>query len=174
MDDPLTKQAETLVGAANANAISAFIPLLNRFPFLESVDTKQWDFVLTIAGVFIAVTRLSNLKLGEHREEELLMKVSAALDQWDAANGIGGFEHCKSVYEMNFDALTKSGYERRFITSDAIGLWIYWMLFGVEGGSEKEKELIRVVGGGVTQRKHSYRRDPWVVQAATKLAWIAL
>jgi hypothetical protein len=150
MDDPLTKQAETLVGAANANAISAFIPLLNRFPFLESVDTKQWDFVLTIAGVFIAVTRLSNLKLGEHREEELLMKVSAALDQWDAANGIGGFEHCKSVYEMNFDALTKSGYERRFITSDAIGLWIYWMLFGVEGGSEKEKELIRVVGGGVT------------------------
>jgi hypothetical protein len=151
MDDPLIKQAETLVGAANANAISAFIPLLNRFPFLESVDTKQWDFVLTIAGVFIAVTRLSNLELGEHREEELLMKVSAGLDQWDAANGIRGFEHCKSVYETNFDALTNSGHERRFITSDAIGLWIVWELFGgPQGVTDKETALIRVVGGMVT------------------------
>ena len=146
----LEKQAEMLVPAANANAITAFVPLLNRFPFLESVDTKQWDFALTIAGVFIAVTRLNNLKLGEYREEELLMKVSAALDQWDAANGIRGFEHCKSVYERNYDLLANSGHERRFITSDAIGLWIVWMLFEAEGVSEKEKELIRVVGGGVT------------------------
>jgi len=148
--DPLIKKAEMLVPAANANAISAFIPLLDRYPTLQSVDTKQWDFLLTIAGVFIAVTRLSNLKLGEQREEELLMKVSAALDQWDAANGIRGFEHCKSVYETNFDALTNSGHERRFITSDALGLWIVWELFGPQGVGEKEKELIRVVGGGVT------------------------
>jgi hypothetical protein len=149
--DPLTKQAETLVQAANAKAITAFVALLDKFPLLKSVDTKQWDFVLTIAGVFIAVTRLSNLKLGEHREEELLMKVSAALDQWDAANGIRGFEHCKSVYERNYDLLTNSGHERRFITSDAIGWWIFWMLFEAhQGGSEKERELIRVVGVMVT------------------------
>jgi hypothetical protein len=51
--DPLTKQAETLVQAANTKAITAFVALLDKFPLLKSVDTKQWDFVLTIAGVFI-------------------------------------------------------------------------------------------------------------------------
>jgi hypothetical protein len=62
MDDPLIKQAQTLVQAANVNATTAFIPLLDRFPILRGVDIKHWDFVLTIAGVFVAVTRLSNLR----------------------------------------------------------------------------------------------------------------
>jgi hypothetical protein len=151
VDDPLIKQAETLVEAANINATRAFIPLLDRFPLLRGVDTKHWDFVLTIAGVFIAATRLHNLRLGERREQELLMKVSTGLAQWDAANGLRGFEHCKSVFERNFDALTNSGHEPRFIASDAIGAWIIWELFGgPQGGAEKERELIRVVGGMVT------------------------
>ena len=171
MDEPLIKQAETLVPAANANAISAFIPLLDKYPTLQRVDTKHWDFALTIAGVFIAVTRLSNLKLGEHREEELLMKVSAGLDQWDAANGIRGFEHCKSVYETNFDALTNSGHERRFITSDAIGLWIVAQLFsGPQGVTEKEKELIRVVGAMVTHTFFNWRDDDLKEAKAPRLA----
>jgi hypothetical protein len=75
-EDPLVELAETLVQAANANAITAFIPTLDRFPALKRVDTQQWDFFITIAGVFIAATRLVNLRCEKSREEALLQKVT--------------------------------------------------------------------------------------------------
>jgi hypothetical protein len=145
--DPLTQKAETLAQAANANAIAAFIPLLDRYPTLRSVDTKHWDSVLTIADVFIAVTYLRNLKLSKHREEELVMKISVGLDQIYGVNATRASEHCMTVFERNFYALENSGHERRFIFCDAIGTWIVWELFGgPQKVTEKEKELIRVVG----------------------------
>jgi hypothetical protein len=64
-----------MVQTANVNATTTFIPLLDRFPLLRGVDIKHWDFALTIAGVFMAVTRLSNLRLEERQEQELLLKV---------------------------------------------------------------------------------------------------
>ena len=52
--DPLLERAGTLVQAAHINAVGMFTPLLERFPSLQRVDTEQWDFVLTVAGVFMA------------------------------------------------------------------------------------------------------------------------
>lgn len=66
-DDPLTEHAKGLVQAAHINAVGTFTPLLGRFPSLRKVDTEQWDFVLTVAGVFLAASRLNNLKLGDAR-----------------------------------------------------------------------------------------------------------
>jgi hypothetical protein len=150
-EDPLVELAETLVQAANANAITAFIPTLDRFPALKRVDTQQWDFFITIAGVFIAATRLVNLRFEKSREEALLQKVTEGLAQWDAANGIRGYEDCHSFFDRTADGLEKSGHDRRFVASDAIGLWVVWNLFGgPPGGSEEDRALIRVIGGSVT------------------------
>ena len=40
-EDPLQKQAATLVAAARASATSMFVPVLDEFPFLQNVDVEQ-------------------------------------------------------------------------------------------------------------------------------------
>jgi hypothetical protein len=99
-EDPLLRQADTLVQVAEINAIGMFTPLLKKFSFLREVDEKHWDFILTIAGVFVAVTRLGNLCLGENRERKLMGKVGAKLTQWDPTNGRRCFEDCASFFEI--------------------------------------------------------------------------
>jgi hypothetical protein len=70
--DPLLRQADTLVQVAEKYATGTFTPLLKKFSFLREVDKEDWDFILTIARVFITVTRLGNLRLGEnHRRQPL-------------------------------------------------------------------------------------------------------
>lgn len=53
--------------AAHINAVTMFTPLLERFPILRQVDVEQSDFVLTTASVFMAATRLNNLRLAKDR-----------------------------------------------------------------------------------------------------------
>jgi hypothetical protein len=78
-DDALRGNAERLVPSANVFALSLFIPMLDQFPVLGKVEPKQWDFILTIAGVFMAATRLQNLKIGDVRQEELMDIVAHGL-----------------------------------------------------------------------------------------------
>ena len=59
--DPLFDRAAELVEVAQINATAMFLPALERFSVLREVDTEHWDFVLTVAGVFIAATRDSRL-----------------------------------------------------------------------------------------------------------------
>jgi hypothetical protein len=147
-DDPLLRQADTLVQAAETYAIETFTPLLKNFSFLREVDKNHWDFLLTIAGVFIAVTRLGNLRLGEKRQRKLMGKVGMKLTQWNPTNGRRGFEDCASFYERTFDALTSAGGE--FVASDALGSWVVWNVLGRPPHSEEERSLVRTVGGMIS------------------------
>ena len=106
-EDPLRRQADTLVQVAEKYATATFPPLLKKFSFLREVDKNHWDFILTIAGVFIAVTRLGNLRLGENRERKLMGKIGLKLTQWNPTNGRLAFEDCASFFERAFDALYK-------------------------------------------------------------------
>jgi hypothetical protein len=155
-EDPLVERAETLVRAAKRNATTAFVPMPERFPALKRASFQQWVFLVTIAGVFIAATRLVNLRLEKSREQALLQKVTEGLTQWDAANAIRGYEDCHSFFDRTADGLEKSGHDQRFVASDAIGAWIVWNLFGgPPGDSEENRGLIRAIGASVT---HSFFR----------------
>jgi len=145
--DPLVRQADTLVQVAEKYATATFTSLLKKFSFLREVDKKHWDFILTIASVFIAVTRLGHLGLGENRQRKLMAKVGAKLTQWDPTNGRRGFEDCASFYERAFNALTSTGDESRFVASDALGSWVVWNVLGRPPQSEEEYRLVRTVGG---------------------------
>ena len=147
-DDPLLRQADTLVQAAETYAIETFTPLLKNFSFLREVDKNHWDFLLTIAGVFIAVTRLGNLGLGENRQRKLMGKVGVKLTQLNPTNGRCGFEDCASFFERSFDALTSAGGE--FVASDALGSWVVWNVLGRPPQSEDERKLVRTVGGMIS------------------------
>jgi hypothetical protein len=77
--EPLRERAELLVPSANIHATSLFVPMLDQFPLLRNVKPGQRDFVVTIASVFIAVTRLRSLKKEDTREEGLMEIVARGL-----------------------------------------------------------------------------------------------
>ena len=60
-EDPLLRQADTLVQVAEKYAIGTFTPLLKKFSFLREVDKNHWDFMLTIAPV---PSRLATFRFG--------------------------------------------------------------------------------------------------------------
>jgi hypothetical protein len=154
--DPLFDRAATLVQAAKTNAVPMLIPLLDRFPILRQVDTEHWDFVLTVAGVSMAATRLNYLRLGDAREKKLVEVVTEHLNEWNA-DGIRGFEDCKGLFETQFDSRKFAGDElwqrlvraeqvSRFSVSDALGTWIVWNLLGRAPKTEEECRLVRETG----------------------------
>jgi hypothetical protein len=147
--DPLPERAGNLVGAAQANAVGMFQPLLERFPILREVDVKHSDFILTVAGVFIAASRLNSLRLGDGLEEKLMELVAEGLNQWNP-DGIGGFEDCKSLFESEFDRLTAAEHDPRFVAADALGIWIAWNVLGRSPQTNEESMLVRATGTMIT------------------------
>jgi hypothetical protein len=106
-------------------------------------------FFVTVAGVFIAASRLQNLRLSNDRKQELMDVVARDLADWRPENGIHGFEDCKAAFERNFDSLTRIQHEPRFIASDALGMWVVWNLLGRAPVAEEERKLARAVGTAV-------------------------
>jgi len=147
--DPLQKQADTLVSASIINATSVFVPLLDKFPFLEKVDVENWDFIVTVAGVFMGASRLNNLHVDDAREEMLVETVAEHIVEWNV-DGIRAFEDCKGLYETEYDHLAAVGHEPRFLASDAVGKWIVWNVLGRAPESHDECMLVRTIGSMVT------------------------
>jgi hypothetical protein len=144
-EDPLLERAATLVEAAQAHAVGMFTPLIDRFPILRKVDIERWDFILTVAGVFMAATRLNNLRLGDAREEKLMGVVAERLNEWKPG-GIRGFDDCKGLFEEEFDRLNAAGHDPRFVASDAVGNWIVRNVLGHVPETNEECMLVRSAG----------------------------
>lgn len=147
--DPLLDRAAGVVQAAQINAVGMFTPLLERFPMLRQVDTEHWDFILTVAGVFMATTRLNNLRIGDAREDKLLEVVAERLNEWKT-DGIRGFEDCKGLFEPEFNRLERAGHDPQFVAADAVGKWIVWNVLGRPPQTDEECMLVRTTGGMTT------------------------
>lgn len=158
--DPLLARADILVRAANTNATLVFSSLSDQFLFLRDTDVVHWDFILTVAGVFIAVTRLHNLQLGETRERKIMTRVSERLAQWNATHGRQGFEHCKEFFERTYNGLSATAHEPRYVASDAIGAWIVWDIVGHAPENEDERKLTRRIGVIVTHEFFNWWKEP--------------
>jgi hypothetical protein len=150
--DPLLRKAEGLVDAANVLGVSSYTQFADELQIIYKIDTEQWDWVFTIAGVFMAATRLSNIDLESSRQEKILEVVAQKLTAWKP-DGFAGFEDCKAFFERTYDRLAITDEYRRdprFLSSDAIGAWMVWNLLGHSPESEDERKLNRLVGISVT------------------------
>lgn len=147
--DPLLENAKNLVQAAQINAVGMFTTLIDRFPILRQIDVEHSDFILTVASVFMAATRLNNLRLSDDHEERLMEVVAERLEQWKP-DGIRGFEDCKELFESEFDRLTKAMHEPCFVASDAVGKWIVLNILGRLPQTDEECLIVRAAGGMVT------------------------
>lgn len=149
------KQAKTLVKASSLIAVSSYTKTLSHFPILSKVDSEQWDFFVTIAGVFIGASRLSNLQLDGVCEDSLMNIVAIELCDL-SSDGIRAFEDCKTLFEEKYDQLAASPVyqtNKQFLSADALGFWIVWNLFGHQPQDNEEIKLIRFIGTLIT---HSF------------------
>jgi hypothetical protein len=150
--DSLFKSAKTLVDAAHVNAVSMFTPLLDQFSILRRVDVEHWDFILTVAGVFVATIRVAHLDLEEDRAEELLEVVFESLIKWNS-DGKRALDDCYQLFGSEFNRLNEVGHEKRFLVSDAVGIWIVLNVLGKQPQTEEDCRLVRASGTMVT---HSF------------------
>ena len=154
-EDPLLERARSLVPAARANAGGMLRPLSDQFSSLLGANDQQWDFVVTVAGVFMAATRLNDLHLEDRREESLMGMVAERLDEWDP-DGARGFEDCKAFFETTYNKLTSAGHDPRFIASDALGNWIVWNILGRAPRTDDELMFARTTGAMVIHHVHDW------------------
>ena len=153
--DLLESDADLLVGAVNTLAISTFPKFIDEFAFIPHDERGQryWDFVVTIAGVFIALIRLRTLNLNEKHRLKLEKKVAACLVQLYPAIARPAFEKCESFFDKTYYDLLNAGYEPQLVASDTIGGWVVWAILGHPAATEQEFTLARRVG---TMIVHSF------------------
>ena len=151
----LIRRAEGLTGIAGIFSVSSFIPHLDRYPILREADPARWDFIVSSACVFLAVTRLHQLGLPTATEERVLDVVTERVAGWNP-DGLRAVEACRSMFDREGDRLTSVGHPQKFVAADALGIWVFWNLFDRAPSSQPEAELVRTIGSGVVHEFIGY------------------
>jgi hypothetical protein len=150
----LQRKAETLVSMAHAMTVGSYTIFAERLPVIYGFGTEQWDFLLTVAKVFVAINALEQLDLPSSVEEELLDTIAGHLSSWES-NAAAAVEDCRAFVVKTRDGLARLDEYRqddRFLGADAVGLWIAWNLLERAPAPEAEQErgLIRLLGLSAT------------------------
>ncbi len=147
-DINFAKQAKRLVGTAKMFAVTSYKPFADQYSIIKTVSLDQWDFILTIAGVFVAVSQLNHENLPEEKKNNILDLVTEQVVEWDA-DGLNACEDCRQFVGRTYDALTnESEYKRNpeYLFCDSLGSWVVWNIFGHAPSSNEQRQLIRVLG----------------------------
>ena len=157
-------RAALLLGAAQINAIAAVGTLVKRFPIMAPsgddgssvLDGEHWDFILTVAGVLLALRRLENLQaaMGKRALEDYLIEkiyslLSRDMNEWKP-DGIEAFSDCKRLWESEVDRLEAAGQGPEFLASDALGAWNVLNGLKHEPETDEELQLVRATGFMIT------------------------
>ena len=140
------------------NAVSSLVHTLDQFPSLRSVDPKRWDKVLTVAGIFVGVSRLNQEQIAASEHSSLLDLVTKEAVRWDS-RAVEALDNCRIFVDRTYDALSHDpnhAADQQFLFSDALGGWIVWNLFDHAPSTEEERRMTRVLGATVTHSFYSW------------------
>ncbi|PIV38861.1 MAG: hypothetical protein COS29_05700 [Candidatus Omnitrophica bacterium CG02_land_8_20_14_3_00__42_8] len=147
--DKLIENGEKLPSAAKVLAVSSYKQFINKYPIIEKIKPEHWDFVLTIAGIFVAVSQLNHENIPEQDKNAILDTVtSAAIEIYP--NSIEACEDCRNFVDRTYNELAREKEYKdnsKFLFSDSLGSWMVWNLFGHASSNEDERNLIRILGG---------------------------
>jgi len=125
--DKQLKDANELVSLAQELAISSYVPLLDKFPDLAAIaksgQMEKLDFLLTVAGVGIAFSRLAG-SVKENQIEGYSLAIKQALDNWDK-NGYSSLAEFVKYLFILLNNNTVDDFEKY---KEAIGAWIFLKL----------------------------------------------
>ncbi len=125
--------------------------MLKAEPWIREIELKDWTFFVTVAFVFVAVTKAHDTQqLSEDRLDKLLEVVSADLEACDR-DAPGAFMDCKVFFDKAFDGLAPDaayvGKGPHLLSADAVGMWLCWNLLRRPPHEENERKLVRQLGG---------------------------
>ena len=109
---------------------------------LRAVEPDNWNFILTVAGVFVAATRLKNQHLGNAPVNRNYGTKPTSYLFSGMPTQVEPSETANRFFERNYDALTEVGHEPRFVTSNSIGFRIVWNVLGRAPHSEEQRKLV--------------------------------
>ena len=142
------ENAKKLPSAAKILAVNSYVQFLDKFPIIEKIKPEHWDFILTIAGIFVAVSQLNHENIHEQDKNEILDAVTnAGIEIYP--DSIKACEDCRNFVGRTHDGLAKEKEYRnnpKFLFSDSLGSWIVWNLFDNATSNEEERHLIRILG----------------------------
>lgn len=143
------KEARNLLPSAKAFATTSYPTVAKEFQTVYAVDSARWDFVLTIGGVFVAISQLNHEDLSESTKNSLLDIIidEVAIWQPDAPDAV---EDCRLFVDRTYEGiatLPESKTNPQFLFSDALGSWVVWNLYRRAPSAPEERQLIRILGG---------------------------
>ena len=149
MNNNFKQRGLKVSSAAKILAINSYTQFLDRYPIIEKVNSKHWDFVLTIAGVFVAISQLNHENISKKEKDNILDIITKSVLEI-YPDGVDACEDCRKFVDRTYDGLvTKTEYKENpeYLFSDSLGGWIVWNLFGHSPSDEEEGKLTRVLGG---------------------------
>ena len=104
LDPTLARKANALVALASSCAIGGYIPASKQFQSISDIETKSWDFFMTIGGVFVAVSELNHEPLPGTVKDQVRDIVSRKLNDWNP-DALRFGEDCTQFVDRTYDAL---------------------------------------------------------------------
>ena len=138
--DRMKEAGQDLVFVANSTAVSLNVPFIDRFPFVAEIDLERWDFFITIACVWVALSNLHYIDICTNEEAEIRDVVMNALKE-QYPDGEGAIYDCTKFMERSLSG------DEEIQPDDVLGCWIVWNLYGRKELDEDEEKLIRILGG---------------------------
>jgi len=144
-EGPLDRRVMTLVHAARAFAITALDPIEREFHLaIGSADQlRRWDYLLTVAGVAVAVSCLHNQVSASHFAR-LLPRIRQQLDGWDTESP-AALDDCRAFITRSLQGNGLPDSPQHVSIVDASGIWVLWNLFG-RCPSYEESRPARAIG----------------------------
>lgn len=143
------ERGRQLVPAAKVFAIAGYTSALARFPTVKSVETDHWDFILSVGGIFVAISQLNHESLSNDVTDAARDAATEAAVLWHP-KAVEAVDDCTRFVDRTYEglqALPESSTHPEFLFSDSLGSWVVWNLFGHAPESDEERQLVRVLGG---------------------------
>lgn len=146
--DKHIENGKRLPSVAKILAVSSYTQLLDKYPVIEKIKPEQWDFILTVAGIFLCVSQLNHESILENKKDIIRDAITnAGIEVYPDC--IQACEDCRNFVDRTYGGLAQTKeYQNNpeFLFSDSLGSWIVWNLFDHAPSNVEERDLIRVLG----------------------------
>lgn len=145
----LKKAAQSLPVVATTLAVGTFVPAVDRYPVLRSVDTERWDFLIAVATIHAALERLKALPIRPAHKRKAHDLVLSRLAHWHP-HGSAALADCTaycSKATTALEALPEFGTNRGNARIYATGSWLLANLIEASLHTEAIRQMTGPLGG---------------------------
>ena len=136
------------MSTANTIGVGCYCPYAKEYAIVYEVDTEHWDWVFTVACVFIAGTKLGALPISVERKSSLANIVSGGLGQWKS-DALRAYADCADMFHRSCTGMENLDHYKdnpHNVACDGLGHWMFWNLFKRGPAHSDDLVLRRLLG----------------------------